>query len=111
MQIVVDGLLTSYERSGAGKTVVLLHGWGDRASGLHNLITALSSKYDVIAPDLPGFGGTQAPKSVWGLDMYVGFVRHFVEKLKISHVYAFVGHRQRRRNGYTWFRPRRTCSR
>jgi pimeloyl-ACP methyl ester carboxylesterase len=92
MQVIVDGLLTTYERSGEGKTVVLLHGWGDSAAGLRGLARTLSKQYDVIAPDLPGFGGTQAPKDVWGLDGYVEFIAHFLQKIGCKGVYAFIGH-------------------
>ncbi len=92
MQVIVDGLLTTYERSGKGKTVVLLHGWGDRAAGLRGLQTALSKYYDVIVPDLPGFGGTQAPQNVWGLDEYIAFVGSFLRKIGSNDIYAFIGH-------------------
>lgn len=92
MQVVVDGLLTAYERGGKGKTVVLLHGWGDRAAGLRGLQTALAKQFDVIAPDLPGFGGTQAPPRVWGLDQYAGFIGHFLHKIGVADVYAYVTH-------------------
>lgn len=92
MQVIVDGLLTTYERSGKGKAVVLLHGWGDRAAGLHAIQTALAKQYDVVSPDLPGFGGTQAPKDVWGLNEYIQFVDHFLAKIGCREIYAFVGH-------------------
>lgn len=92
MQVIVDGLLVTYERSGQGKKVVLLHGWGDRASGLHALQVTLAKNYEVIVPDLPGFGGTQAPKETWGLDDYVRFITHFLEKINCTEVYTFIGH-------------------
>ena len=92
MQVIVDGLLTTYERSGKGKTVVLLHGWGDRALGLRILSGGLSIDYDIVVPDLPGFGGTQAPPEPWGLDEYVKFVALFLRKIGIDDVYAFLGH-------------------
>lgn len=89
---MVDGLLTTYETAGQGKTVVLLHGWGDRAAGLQNVRQALAKHFRVIAPDLPGFGGTQISANVWGLDDYATFVAHFLDKLGIKDVYAVVGH-------------------
>ena len=92
MQVIVEGLLTSYKRSGSGRTVLLLHGWGDRAAGLHALMVSLAQHYDVIAPDLPGFGGTQAPKEVWGLNEYAQFVGKFLHKLGAKRVYAIIGH-------------------
>lgn len=92
MQVIVDGLLTAYERSGSGKTVVLLHGWGDQGKGLHVIQMALEGQYDVIVPDLPGFGGTQPPREVWGLNDYAQFVAHFLQKIGCARVYAYIGH-------------------
>jgi pimeloyl-ACP methyl ester carboxylesterase len=92
MQVIVDGLLSSYEMSGKGPVVVVLHGWGDQARGLHSLTEALANNYNVVIPDLPGFGGTGAPPTTWGLDDYAGFVGGFLNKLAVKKVYAFVGH-------------------
>jgi pimeloyl-ACP methyl ester carboxylesterase len=92
MQVVVDSLLTHYETAGKGKILVLLHGWGDTAAGLKGLQTALARHYKVVAVDLPGFGGTESPKSVWGLDDYAAFVAHFLEKIAAGPVVAVVGH-------------------
>lgn len=89
---MVDGLLTAYEASGQGKTVVILHGWGDRAAGLQHLRHALSKHYRVIVPDLPGFGGTQVSANVWGLADYAAFIAHMLDKLDIQDVYAVIGH-------------------
>jgi len=92
MQVVVDSLLTQYKRNGNGKLVVLLHGWADSANGLQNLQLALGKTYEVIALDLPGFGGTEAPATAWDLDDYVLFIQKFLAKINASVVYAFVGH-------------------
>jgi pimeloyl-ACP methyl ester carboxylesterase len=92
MQAIVDSLLTHYEVHGKGKTVLLLHGWGDSAAGLHALQTALAKKYTVIALDLPGFGGTQPPGGAWGLDDYAYFVDHFLAKIDAKPLKAILGH-------------------
>lgn len=92
MQVVVDSLLTQYEALGTGKLVVLLHGWGDSAKGLRSLQRALAKTYRVIALDLPGFGGTEAPNGVWGLDDYATFVAHFLHKIDAGHVFLLAGH-------------------
>jgi len=92
MQVIVDSLMTQYVRKGTGKTILILHGWGDTSQGLKALTDKLSKVYDVIALDLPGFGGTQAPPSVWGLTDYATFVQRFVAKVGLSEVYAYVGH-------------------
>ena len=91
MQVVVDSLLTNYTRLGSGKTVVVLHGWGDNIAGIAPFLKGLSSHYDVVAMDVPGFGGTQAPDTSWGLDEYAGFLSSFLAKLNIK-PYAIIGH-------------------
>lgn len=92
MQIVVDSLLTHYERLGTGKqSIVLLHGWGDSGRTFDQLIQLLQSDYTLITLDLPGFGGTQRPQGVWGLAEYADFVRHVLDKLEVV-PYALVGH-------------------
>lgn len=92
MQIVVDGLLTKYELTGKGKLVLLLHGWGDSAQGLAGLQKALAERYQVLALDLPGFGGTQAPTEVWDLDNYAAFVHATLTKLELKQPYGLIGH-------------------
>lgn len=92
MQVVVDGLLTNYETRGVGKTVLLLHGWADSAKGLAGLQKALAGEYRVVAVDLPGFGGTQAPTGLWGLDDYVQFIAQFLQKIDERNVTLIVGH-------------------
>ena len=54
----VDGFSLTYDRSGTGEPVVLLHGWpGDRTDyRVLGPALALGSSCDVIVPDLRGFG-------------------------------------------------------
>ncbi|HSX35733.1 MAG TPA: alpha/beta hydrolase [Patescibacteria group bacterium] len=92
MQVVVDSLLTSYAAQGKGKTLLLLHGWGDSARGLAALQAQLAKRYRVIALDVPGFGGSQAPNGVWGLTDYAEFTAHFLAKIDKTDVHAVVGH-------------------
>lgn len=92
MNIVVDNLLTSYTLSGKGKLVLLLHGWGDSSRGLSRLQKELSRTYKVLALDLPGFGGTQAPESAWDLDDYARFIASALKKLESGQPYAVIGH-------------------
>jgi pimeloyl-ACP methyl ester carboxylesterase len=92
MQVVTDSLLTTYSRAGKGRVVVLLHGWGDSSASFSGLEGELSKTFDVINVDLPGFGQTQAPTAVWGLDEYANFVHNFLAKINAGNVYAFIGH-------------------
>lgn len=92
MQVVVDSLLTQYETLGKGKLILLLHGWGDQAKTFSALQTALAKKFRVVALDLPGFGGTEAPHEVWGIADYAQFVAHFLQKIEARPVHTLLGH-------------------
>lgn len=93
MQIVVNGLLTNYQQSGkSGPTIVLLHGWADSQKTFDLLVNRLSSENEVITLDLPGFGQTEAPKTVWGLSDYCKFISDFLNKINIDEVDLLVGH-------------------
>ncbi len=92
MQIIVDGLLVRYEISGKGKLVLLLHGWGDDSHTFAKLRSVLDGEYQTLVLDLPGFGGSQAPTSVWDLDDYAVILQKILEKLDLTELYAVIGH-------------------
>jgi len=81
MQVVVDSQLVQYAAQGKGELVLILHGWGDSSLGWRDLTAELAKKYQVIAVDLPGFGGSEAPKEAWDLSNYARFVQHFLQKI------------------------------
>jgi len=59
LSVEAFGLQTNYHRAGAGKPVILLHGSGPGVSAWTNwrrVIPALSDSFDVVAPDMAGFG-------------------------------------------------------
>lgn len=64
------GIETFYIESGPhdAPTVVLVHGLSATNSSMLPLIPALSNDYRVLAPDLPGHGGTQATGQAHGAD-------------------------------------------
>jgi pimeloyl-ACP methyl ester carboxylesterase len=59
----VDGHKIFYREAGAktAPTILLLHGFPTSSHMFRNLIPALSDHYHVVAPDLPGFGFSDAP--------------------------------------------------
>lgn len=91
MQVVVDSLLTQYERMGKGKAILVLHGWGDSSAGWQTFSKELTDSFEVILVDLPGFGGTQSPEETWGLGDYATFVSTFLKKIRVQ-PYAIIGH-------------------
>ena len=60
----VDNVDVFYRESGDAEkpVVLLLHGFPTSSHMYRNLIPELATDYHVIAPDLPGFGSTIAPK-------------------------------------------------
>lgn len=91
MKIIVDNLATEHQEEGKGNIVLMLHGWGDNLHSFDLIATDISKSFRVIRLDLPGFGGTEAPKETWDLNNYVSFINDFQTKLKIK-PYAIVGH-------------------
>lgn len=92
MQIVVNDLLTNYQKVGSGPPLVMLHGWGDDSSTFKKLQDDLKDKYTLLSLDLPGFGQTQPPQDVWNLDDYAGFLSAFLKKLEIGKPAAIIAH-------------------
>jgi pimeloyl-ACP methyl ester carboxylesterase len=60
----VDGHQIFYREAGSktAPTILLLHGFPTSSHMFRNLIPALSDHYHVVAPDLPGFGFSDAPE-------------------------------------------------
>lgn len=91
MQIIVQNLATHYYEYGSGKkTIVFLHGWADDGQSFKEQATRLKG-WRIIAVDLPGFGKSESPKTVWGLDDYALFVSEVTRKLELSS-YVLAGH-------------------
>lgn len=62
---VQDGSKIFYREAGSPEkhTILLLHGFPTSSNMFRNLIPLLSPHFHVVAPDLPGFGFTEAPSS------------------------------------------------
>ena len=61
------GVKLQYLTAGHGPAVVLLHGYAETSRMWRPLMPRLAEHFTVIAPDLPGIGGSEIPKD--GLDM------------------------------------------
>lgn len=91
MTVEIQGRPVAYYDSdpanGTGRPVVLfLHGWGAPAATYSLLLEHLSGYCRVVAPDLPGFGGSAEPESPWCVDDYVDWTVAFAEALGLSEV-------------------------
>lgn len=92
MNVIVNGLLASYQKIGKGKNLVFLHGWGDNSQTFDQISEILKDKYTLLLLDMPGFGGTEPPPEAWGLSDYAKFVNSWLEKIDAGQVFAVIGH-------------------
>jgi len=59
-QVTLSDARVHYWRGGHGAPLVFVHGFGTEAAvNWHEQLVTLASQYDVIAPDMPGFGGSE----------------------------------------------------
>lgn len=92
--IAANGLNLSVIDEGEGVPVLFLHGFPDRGSMWRNQIDAVTAAgYRAIAPDLRGFGDSDAPKGVdnYGLFNILGDITAILDALVVDRVHV-VGH-------------------
>ncbi|MCQ0988746.1 alpha/beta fold hydrolase [Jiella marina] len=83
--------LGSFSRAGHGSTVVLVHGYLGGAAMWRNQIERFSDMFDVIAPDLAGFGEAHAEASPDRIEAHAEFVLDLLSRLGIER-FDLVGH-------------------
>ncbi|MGN1419261.1 MAG: alpha/beta fold hydrolase [Acutalibacteraceae bacterium] len=91
MKTNIGGLNINYIDQGQGELVLILHGWGSNITLHQNMIDLLSSKYRVLAPDMPGFGESDEPKEPWCVDDYVDFILEFLKNYDFKTI-TLLGH-------------------
>lgn len=79
--ISINGLSINYEVTGPanGRPVVMLHGWGANLDSFAPLVPGLEEHFRVYRIDFPGFGKSDAPREVWGVEEYTAFFGEFVK--------------------------------
>jgi pimeloyl-ACP methyl ester carboxylesterase len=81
------GRRTPYLEAGPpdGPPLLMLHGLGATNASLLPLIAELAGEYRVIAPDLPGFGGSDAPLASYDPAFFANWVDGLLAQLRIDH--------------------------
>ena len=84
--IRLEGLNLHYTDSEKGeKTIVLMHGWGCSHATLASIErTALACGYRVVIVDFPGFGASEEPADVWGVEEYTRQIEALIKELDIK---------------------------
>lgn len=85
----IEDLEIFYRESGpaGAPTILLLHGFPTSSHMYRNLIPLLNEKYHVIAPDLPGFGYSDAPKNTeftYTFDNLTKYIQGLIDQLGLK---------------------------
>src|SRR3954471_16433956 len=105
--VEVEGLRVAYREQGAGPAVLLLHGWPTSSFLWREVMEPIAEANRVVAPDLPGFGGSDKPLGIrYGFDLYDRVIDGFLEALGVEAV-AIAGHDLRGPIGLHWAIGRR----
>jgi pimeloyl-ACP methyl ester carboxylesterase len=94
MRSEVDGYATEFEVTGAGRPVLLLHGFPDSGNLWRHQVPALSvAGYQLIVPDLRGYGHSAKPTDVdsYGLLHLAADVTGILDQLGLERAHI-VGH-------------------
>lgn len=77
--IKINGLNFHYTVAGSGSPVVLMHGWGCNSTTLASIEKVAVENHTVYNVDFPGFGESQEPNEVWGVEKYTQLIEEFVK--------------------------------
>src|SRR6516165_9298348 len=94
-QAVVDGSKIFYREDGPRDrpTILLLHGFPTSSHMFRNLIPALADRYHLVAPDLPGFGFSDAPDRKtfrYTFENLANVIDHFTEAIGLDRYALYV---------------------
>lgn len=82
--VEVDGVRIRYQAAGAGKPLLLLHGWGGSLASMTPVFNEFVKHYRVVAIDFPGHGESALPPRAWHVDDFVTLVRRLLEALYLE---------------------------
>ena len=93
--IQAQGINIFYREAGAENaiTILLMHGYPASSFMFRELIPVLSKKYHVIAPDLPGFGFSDAPgrdKYAYTFSNLTKTMQGFIDNMGMKHFAMYI---------------------
>ena len=74
-----NNLPVAYRKTGTGKPLIVLHGWGSSSRVMMPVAKQLSEIRCSYVIDLPGFGDTPEPDRSWSIDNYTDMVQSFIK--------------------------------
>ncbi|HEX4212650.1 MAG TPA: alpha/beta fold hydrolase [Candidatus Dormibacteraeota bacterium] len=83
--LIAGGLRLHHVWGGEGEAVLFLHGLGSAGDiGWRYALPAIARKHLVLAPDMPGFGRSEKPRSGYGLGLFTASVISYLDALGIA---------------------------
>lgn len=79
-EIELEGLRVRMEVTGEGRPLILMHGWGCDHTTVRSIAATAAQTHTVYNIDFPGFGGSQEPAKVWGVELYTRLIEDLVRK-------------------------------
>lgn len=76
-----DRITLRYDDDGEGETLLLLHGWGCDRNVWSGIRPILRKHFRVISVDFAGFGRSDEPQSVWGVEDYTRSIEALVQHI------------------------------
>jgi pimeloyl-ACP methyl ester carboxylesterase len=89
--ISVNGITLAYSRQGKGSPLVLIHGFPLDGSSWNEVVPLLEKQYDVIVPDLRGFGNSTTVNSAYTVSDMASDIAGLLDSLGIEKA-AIAGH-------------------
>ena len=89
---IIDGLRIRYQDNTTGtNNLVFLHGLGGSIESWGDITSELSSKYRIVALDLPGFGLSDKPNRKYTIRFFSLFVLHAMRELGVRFPINLIG--------------------
>lgn len=89
--INIGGIELHYYTAGSGDPIVIMHGWGCRASTVESIARTAALTHKVYNVDFPGFGDSTEPTETWGVEEYTRIIEKLVAELGIENP-VLLGH-------------------
>ena len=89
-EIMVDDHLWAYLAGGRGEAILFIHGFGANKDRFGIFLSAFSSRYRVISPDLPGFGeNIPVYSKTYDIPSQVNRLNRFVDAIGLDKFHLF----------------------
>ena len=85
--IITNNIKTHYIESGKGETIILIHGAGQGGITWYPIIRELSKNYNVIVPDVPGYGESDKPDASYDSNFFANWLKSFLDSKNLTKVH------------------------